>query len=33
MDIKIFEDERHEVFSGNKKREVYKSFKSFIEKA
>ena len=32
INIKIFEDERHEVFSGNKKREVYKSFKSFIEK-
>ena len=33
IDIEIFEDERHEVFSGNKKREVYKSFKSFLEKA
>ena len=33
IDIKIFENERHEVFSGNKKIEVYKSFKSFIEKA
>ena len=32
IDIKIFEDERHEVFSGNKKREVYEFFKSFIEK-
>ena len=33
IDIEIFEDERHEVFSGYKKRKVYKSFKSFIEKA
>ena len=32
INIKIYEDERHEVFSGNKKREAYKSFKSFIEK-
>ena len=32
INIKIFEEERHEVFSGTKKVEAYKLLNSFIER-